>query len=143
LVIVEIETGAPSIRIRDPKRSTKIMSLEETKAIKWNPSKPYKVAASTAGWLLIGAIAVTMSHFLGGSTIFSETITRIGIGALFTVSVILMIISSKLLQCPQCGMAPLKQDKKVRREPICFICSSCNIKLQTDRIYTKKRHDHN
>ena len=72
----------------------------------------------------------------------NETMTRVILGFVFLVSIILMIIFNKLFKCPQCEKPTLKEEKKVRCEPIRFICHSCEIRWETDRIYTKKAGDH-
>ncbi|MGJ8695685.1 MAG: hypothetical protein ACSHYF_05160 [Verrucomicrobiaceae bacterium] len=115
---------------------------EDMQTIPWNPPTAYKVVVSMAGFLFIGALGATMFHLFDDDVVFDQTTTRIILGALFFVSVVMMIAASRMLKCPQCGMAPLKQDRKVRGEPIRFVCGSCHIRWETDRVCTKSPRDH-
>ena len=118
------------------------MLKEEPQTIKWNPPKTYQVISSATGLLFISTIVATALHLLRDLIIYDETKTRIALTLLFIFSIFMMIITSKLLKCPKCKLASLKQEKKIRRQPICFTCDSCNIRFETNRIYTKTRQDH-
>ena len=83
-----------------------------------------------------------MVHVFEGVNIGSVFFTRVILACLFFVSIVFMIVFSRMLKCPKCKEAQLKEEKKVRREPIRFVCSLCNIRWEMDRIHTQKPSDH-